>query len=53
MLGIISTFTQLESDMITKRTSMDRSERAKNGLYTSGGNVNFGYRYIPETKDYD
>lgn len=48
MIGIISTFAQLERDMISERMTMGRIERAKKGLYTGGGNVNFGYRYLPD-----
>lgn len=45
MVGIISTFAQLERDTITERLFMGRVERAKNGLYSGHPNVPTGYTY--------
>ncbi|MBM6615588.1 recombinase family protein [Desemzia sp. RIT804] len=46
MIGIISTFAQLERDTIYERMFMGRKERAKNGLYRGSANVATGYSYI-------
>ena len=46
MIGILSTFAQLERETIKERMSMGKSARAKNGKW-HGGHAPFGY----ETKD--
>lgn len=46
MIGIISTFAQLERDTIYERMFMGRKERAKKGLYRGSANVATGYSYI-------
>lgn len=46
MIGIISTFAQLERDTIYERMFMGRKERAKKGLYRGSSNVAVGYSYI-------
>lgn len=45
MIGIISTFAQLERDTIYERMFMGRKERAKSGLYRGSSNVATGYTY--------
>ena len=46
MIGILSTFAQLERETIKERMTMGKSARAKNGKW-HGGHAPFGY----ETKD--
>lgn len=46
MVGIISTFAQLERDTIYERMFMGRKERAKKGLYSGSANVAAGYSYV-------
>lgn len=46
MIGIISTFAQLERDTIAERMKMGRVERAKKGLYRGSANVATGYSYV-------
>lgn len=46
MIGIISTFAQLERDTIYERMFMGRKERAKKGLYRGSSNISIGYSYI-------
>lgn len=45
MIGIISTFAQLERDTITERLLTGRIERAKKGYFRGGNNTPTGYDY--------
>jgi site-specific DNA recombinase len=49
MLGIMSTFAQLERETIRERTRMGMKERIKNGLWRGGANPPFGYDYDKST----
>lgn len=46
MVGILSTFAQLEKDQITERFTMGRIGRSKAGYFHGGGNSPMGYDYI-------
>lgn len=46
MLGILSTFAQLEREQIKERMSLGRRGRVKKGLWRAGSNVPTGYDYI-------
>lgn len=45
MIGILSTFAQLERETIKERTKLGKEGRAKSGLWSGGGRVPIGYRY--------
>ena len=45
MIGILSTFAQLERETIKERTRLGKEGRAKSGLWGGGGRVPIGYRY--------
>ena len=45
MIGILSTFAQLEKDQITERFTMGRIGRAKAGLFHGGAYIPIGYDY--------
>lgn len=45
MLGILSTFAQLEREQIKERMSLGRRGRIKKGLWRAGSNVPTGYDY--------
>lgn len=46
IIGMLSTFAQLERETIRERTSTGRTERAKAGLFHGGGHIPFGYRFV-------
>lgn len=46
MVGILSTFAQLEREQIKERMSLGRKGRTKKGLWRAGSNVPTGYDYI-------
>lgn len=45
MLGILSSFAQLERENIKMRTRMGMMERVKRGYWPGGGKIPFGYDY--------
>jgi site-specific DNA recombinase len=46
MIGILSSFSQLDRENIRERTKIGRRERAKEGLFHGGGFAPIGYDYI-------
>ena len=46
MIGVLSVFSQLEREVITERTMMGRTGRAKEGKWHGGGSHPIGYDYI-------
>lgn len=46
MVGILSTFAQLEREQIKERMSLGRRGRTQKGLWRAGSNVPTGYNYI-------
>lgn len=53
MLGILSTFAQLERSQIAERMMMGRVASAKEGNWRGGSGVPIGYRYLPKTNTED
>lgn len=49
ILGVLSTFAQLEREQIAERMMMGRVASAKEGNWHGGSGVPIGYRYIPKT----
>lgn len=45
MIGILSVFAQLEREQIKERMTMGRVARAKEGKWSGGGGIPFGYDY--------
>ena len=46
MIGILSTFAQLEREQIKERMALGRKGRTEKGLWRAGSNVPTGYDYI-------
>lgn len=50
MLGILSSFAQMERSRIKERTTMGKEARAKEGKWNGGSYVPIGYDYNPQTE---
>ena len=46
IIGILAVFAQLEREQIRERMTMGKDARAKEGKWSGGSNVPFGYDYI-------
>lgn len=46
MIGILAVFAQLEREQIKERIEMGKDARAKEGLWSGGAFIPFGYEYI-------
>lgn len=46
IIGILAVFAQLEREQIRERMTMGKDARAKEGKWSGGANVPFGYDYI-------
>jgi len=49
ILGVLSTFAQLERSQIAERMMMGRVASAKEGNWRGGSGVPIGYRYLPKS----